>query len=81
MASYSNCSLARFALSFPGTPQHTDFLFQEAFLTTYRTFITPKALIDKLLYRYNKFLQVKDTRQKIAINAFALMVRVVDDLW
>ncbi|KAI1289858.1 Rap guanine nucleotide exchange factor 1 [Halotydeus destructor] len=57
-----------------------DLLFVEAFLTTYRTFITPKELIEKLIYRYYKFLKVTETRQKIAINAFALLVRVVDDL-
>lgn len=37
----------------------TDFLFQEAFLTTYRTFISPKTLIEKLLYRFNKFIMMK----------------------
>ncbi|XP_006811823.1 rap guanine nucleotide exchange factor 1-like [Saccoglossus kowalevskii] len=29
-----------------------DFVFREAFLTTYRTFISPEELINKLLYRY-----------------------------
>ncbi|RWS12285.1 rap guanine nucleotide exchange factor 1-like protein [Dinothrombium tinctorium] len=57
-----------------------DFLFQEAFITTYRTILTPQELIDKLLYRYNKFIHVSDKRQRAAKNAFALLVRVVNDL-
>ncbi|XP_042898882.1 guanine nucleotide-releasing factor 2 isoform X2 [Parasteatoda tepidariorum] len=57
-----------------------DFLYQEAFLTTYRTFISPHDLICKLLYRYNKFIHVSDMRQRAARNSFALLVRVVDDL-
>lgn len=57
-----------------------DFIYQEAFLTTYRTFITPIELIHKLLYRYNKFIHMSDMRQRAARNAFALLVRVVDDL-
>ena len=58
-----------------------DFLFQEAFLATYRTFMTPKELIDKLLFRYNKFSDGRDCDQKAARNAFSLMVRIVDELW
>ncbi|KAK7076346.1 Rap guanine nucleotide exchange factor 1, partial [Halocaridina rubra] len=58
-----------------------DFLYQEAFLTTYRTFISPEVLVNKLLYRYNKFIKTSDVdRQKAARNAFSLLVRVVDDL-
>ncbi|RWS27410.1 rap guanine nucleotide exchange factor 1-like protein [Leptotrombidium deliense] len=57
-----------------------DFLFQEAFISTYRTILSPMALIEKLLYRYNKFIHVSDNRQKAAKGAFALLVRVVDDL-
>ncbi|KAK4315127.1 hypothetical protein Pmani_013638 [Petrolisthes manimaculis] len=58
-----------------------DFLYQEAFLTTYRTFITPEALIKKLLWRYNRFVSSPDLeRQKAARNSFSLLVRVVDDL-
>ncbi|CAG2108462.1 unnamed protein product [Medioppia subpectinata] len=55
-------------------------MFQEAFLTTYRTLLTPMELIDKLLYRYNKFILLSDMRQRAARNAFALLVRVVDDM-
>ncbi|CAH1272050.1 RAPGEF1 [Branchiostoma lanceolatum] len=58
-----------------------DLMFYEAFLTTYRTFITPKNLIDKLLYRYNKFRHMSDnTRKRASRNAFFLLVRVVDEL-
>lgn len=58
-----------------------DFLYQEAFLTTYRTFISPNELVNKLLKRYNKFVSSPDVeRQKAARNAFSLLVRVVDDL-
>ena len=56
-------------------------MYQEAFLTTYRTFLTPEELIDKLLYRYNKFTHVKDVAKKrLSRNAFSLLVRVVDEL-
>lgn len=56
-------------------------MYQEAFLTTYRTFIAPDELVTKLLKRYNKFVSSPDLeRQKAARNAFSLLVRVVDDL-
>lgn len=59
----------------------SDFLYQEAFLTTYRTFISPDELVNKLLKRYNRFVSSPDIeRQKAARNAFSLLVRVVDDL-
>lgn len=59
----------------------TDFMYQEAFLTTYRTFVPPDQLIDKLLYRYNRFAQKPDlTRKRLSRNAFSLLVRVVDEL-
>ncbi|XP_045112246.1 rap guanine nucleotide exchange factor 1-like isoform X4 [Portunus trituberculatus] len=58
-----------------------DFLYQEAFLTTYRTFISPDELVHKLLKRYNRFVSSPDTeRQRAAKNAFSLLVRLVDDL-
>lgn len=58
-----------------------DFMYQEAFLTTFRTFITPIELVKKLVYRYNKFNIISDMlKQRAARNAFALLVRVVDDL-
>lgn len=58
-----------------------DFMYQEAFLTTYRTFISPSELIDKLLFRYHKFaLVADDNRRRASRSAFGLLVRVVDEL-
>nr|XP_037269813.1 guanine nucleotide-releasing factor 2-like isoform X2 [Rhipicephalus microplus] len=57
-----------------------EYFYQEAFLTTYKTFVSPTDLVNKLIYRYNKFIQFSDTRQKYARWAFSLLVRVVDDL-
>ncbi|KAB7500381.1 Rap guanine nucleotide exchange factor 1 [Armadillidium nasatum] len=55
--------------------------YLEAFLTTYRTFLTPVEVIAKLFYRYNKFVCRSSTEyQKAAKNAFSLLVRVVHDL-
>ncbi|XP_076331667.1 uncharacterized protein LOC143236891 [Tachypleus tridentatus] len=56
------------------------FLYQEAFLTTYRTIISPVELIDKLIYRFNKFIHMTDTKERATRNAFSLMVRIADDL-
>lgn len=48
---------------------------------TYRTFMTPRDLIDKLLYRYRKFSHYSDlSRKRVSRNAFSLLVRVVDEL-
>lgn len=57
----------------------SEFIYQEAFLTTYRTFIVCKELIDKLLYRFYKFQHVKD-KKRLSRNAFSLLIRVVDEL-
>ncbi|XP_063425065.1 rap guanine nucleotide exchange factor 1-like isoform X8 [Mytilus trossulus] len=57
-----------------------DFLFQEAFLTTYRTFITPTELMDKLLYRFQKFHHAPDKKKKVAGNGFALLIRIIDEV-
>ncbi|XP_076335350.1 rap guanine nucleotide exchange factor 1-like [Tachypleus tridentatus] len=57
-----------------------DFLYQEAFLTTYRTILSPMELISKLLYRFNKFIRLNDSKQRAARNVFSLLVRVADDL-
>ena len=56
-------------------------LYQEAFLTTYRTFISPRDLVEKLLYRYKRFVQAEASNRKLASAAFSLLVRVVDQLW
>ncbi|KTG03556.1 hypothetical protein cypCar_00012475 [Cyprinus carpio] len=61
-------------------------LYCEAFLTTYRTFITPEDLIKKLHYRYPFFCVVylicyPDTfRKRVSKNTFFVLVRVVDEL-
>ncbi|XP_075416705.1 rap guanine nucleotide exchange factor 1 isoform X2 [Tenrec ecaudatus] len=56
-------------------------LYCEAFLTTYRTFITPEELIKKLQYRYEKFSPFADTfKTRVSKNTFFVLVRVVDEL-
>uniref|UniRef100_A0AAQ6I979 CRK SH3-binding GNRP n=1 Tax=Anabas testudineus TaxID=64144 RepID=A0AAQ6I979_ANATE len=52
-------------------------LYCEAFLTTYRTFITPEDLIKKLHYRYP--FQITQ-RKRVSKNTFFVLVRVVDEL-
>lgn len=55
-----------------------DLVYYEAFLTTYRTFISPKDLITKLLYRERRFREKGSKRA--SQNAFFLLLRVVDEL-
>uniref|UniRef100_A0A8C5QWJ1 CRK SH3-binding GNRP n=1 Tax=Leptobrachium leishanense TaxID=445787 RepID=A0A8C5QWJ1_9ANUR len=51
-------------------------LYCEAFLTTYRTFISPEELIQKL-----QFCHFQDTfKQRVSKNTFFVLVRVVDEL-
>ena len=64
-----------------------DFLYQEAFLATYRTFISTELLVQKLVYRFSKFSKLSQmeppghvTSLRISRNAFSLLVRVVDGL-
>ncbi|XP_016838232.1 guanine nucleotide-releasing factor 2 isoform X3 [Nasonia vitripennis] len=58
-----------------------DFLYQEAFLTTYRTFMSPLELIKKLHRRHQRFSCSPDVvKQRAAREAFSLLVRVVSDL-
>ncbi|CAG5095229.1 Similar to C3G: Guanine nucleotide-releasing factor 2 (Drosophila melanogaster), partial [Cotesia congregata] len=58
-----------------------DFLYQEAFLTTYRTFMSPLELIQKLHKRHQRFSCSGDIiKQRAAREAFSLLVRVVSDL-
>lgn len=58
-----------------------DFDYQEAFLTTYRTFMTAGALLDRLIERYSQFyLESSAANQRYAKNAFSLLIRVVDEL-
>ncbi|KAK7136201.1 hypothetical protein R3I94_014752 [Phoxinus phoxinus] len=56
-------------------------LYCEAFLTTYRTFLTPEDLIKKLRYRYTRFSVSSDIiKQRSSKNTFFVLVRVVDEL-
>ena len=64
--------IERFSLSL-------DFLYQEAFLTTYRTFITPSDLLTKLMQRYTFFARM-ETKKKMARYAFSLLMRVIDEI-
>lgn len=55
-----------------------DFVYSEAFITTYRAFITPFELISRLVYRGHR---MKEKQHKRAgNNAFLLLLRVIDDL-
>ena len=53
-------------------------VFHEAFLTTYRTFISPMELINKLLYRERRFRE--RGHNKASKNSFFMLLRVVDEL-
>ncbi|XP_056115698.1 rap guanine nucleotide exchange factor 1 isoform X1 [Rhinichthys klamathensis goyatoka] len=56
-------------------------LYCEAFLTTYRTFLTPEDLIKKLRYRFTRFSLSSDIiKQRSSKNTFFVLVRVVDEL-
>nr|XP_051691369.1 rap guanine nucleotide exchange factor 1 isoform X2 [Oryctolagus cuniculus] len=56
-------------------------LYCEAFLTTYRTFISPEELIKKLCSTYEKFSPFADTfKKRVSKNTFFVLVRVVDEL-
>lgn len=58
-----------------------DFLYQEAFLTTYRTFLSPLELIQRLCYRHQRFhCSAEISKQRAAKESFSLLVRVVSDL-
>ncbi|KAK2158502.1 hypothetical protein LSH36_168g00066 [Paralvinella palmiformis] len=63
------------------TTGKNDFMYQEAFLTTYRTMITSHDLVEKLIYRYNRFSRMNDIKKKkLSRNAFSLLTRVVNEL-
>ncbi|XP_072537588.1 rap guanine nucleotide exchange factor 1 isoform X3 [Salminus brasiliensis] len=56
-------------------------LYCEAFLTTYRTFLTPEDLIKKLHHRYTRFSHSSDNvKKRVSKNTFFVLVRVVDEL-
>lgn len=61
-----------------------DFLYQEAFLSTYRTFVDTETLIDKLVSRHRYFAEKstnsernESTYRRCSRAAFSLLVRVV----
>uniref|UniRef100_A0A0A9Z173 CRK SH3-binding GNRP n=2 Tax=Lygus hesperus TaxID=30085 RepID=A0A0A9Z173_LYGHE len=59
----------------------TDILYQEAFLTTYRTFLSPLELVQKLCARQQRFSgNIDPAKQRAAREAFSLLVRAVSDL-
>uniref|UniRef100_A0AAG5D223 CRK SH3-binding GNRP n=1 Tax=Anopheles atroparvus TaxID=41427 RepID=A0AAG5D223_ANOAO len=59
----------------------TEDAYGEAFITTFRTFISPLELIQKLSNRYTVYhCQMNDAKQKAAKESFSLLVRVVNDL-
>ncbi|KAH7719465.1 rap guanine nucleotide exchange factor 1 [Aphelenchoides avenae] len=56
-------------------------LYQEAFLVTYRSFVSSKELIQKLIRRFVYMSSTKDQHsQKAARQTFSVLVRVVDEL-
>ncbi|CAF1195778.1 unnamed protein product [Adineta ricciae] len=61
------------------SPDKKDFVYQEAFLTTYRTFVSPSDLVEKLIQRYTFFSQF-ETKKKISRYAFSLLIRVIDEI-
>ncbi|VDN57485.1 unnamed protein product [Dracunculus medinensis] len=63
------------------TQPNGSLLYQEAFLTTYRTFISSTELIDKLIRRYI-YMSLSDAQSfvKVARQSFSMLVRVVDEL-
>ncbi|XP_055601812.1 guanine nucleotide-releasing factor 2 isoform X7 [Uranotaenia lowii] len=63
------------------TDEFLEDAYGEAFITTFRTFISPLELIQKLTHRYSIFhCQMIDAKQKAAKESFSLLVRVVNDL-
>lgn len=55
-----------------------DFVFAEAFITTYRAFLTCYELIHRLIYRVHR-MKVKG-HKRASQNAYLLLLRVIDDL-
>ena len=37
-------------------------------------------LVDKLLYRFQKFHHAPDKKKKVAGNGFALLIRIIDEV-
>ncbi|XP_017470048.1 PREDICTED: guanine nucleotide-releasing factor 2 [Rhagoletis zephyria] len=58
-----------------------DNAFIDAFITTFRTFIQPIDVIEKLTHRYTIFFCFQnDQKQRVARETFSLLMRVVDGL-
>ncbi|XP_011177583.1 guanine nucleotide-releasing factor 2 isoform X3 [Zeugodacus cucurbitae] len=58
-----------------------DNAFIDAFITTFRTFIQPIDVIEKLTHRYTIFFCCQnDQKQRVARETFSLLMRVVDGL-
>jgi len=70
----------------PRSQGSTAFIFVEAFITTYRTFISPNDVVDKLLHRYKVFGKHSHasknhlTNIRVYHNIISLIIRLVDDL-
>ncbi|KAK6013695.1 hypothetical protein OSTOST_20986 [Ostertagia ostertagi] len=71
----------RDALIVHATEHTASVLYQEAFLVTYRTFISSHDLINKLITRYVYMSMSSDrASQSAARLTFSILVRVVDEL-
>ncbi|VDN19963.1 unnamed protein product [Gongylonema pulchrum] len=56
-------------------------LYQEAFLATYRSFVTSYELVQKLIKRYSYMCAGKERQSvKVANQTFSMLARVVDEL-
>ena len=80
---YQDAFLTTYRTFLAGPFSSEDRIYQDAFLTTYRTFLTPDELVEKLLYRYHKFITRSTTHreeQTAASSAFSFLVCVVEDL-
>lgn len=64
--------------------QSADATFLHTFLNTYRSFISPASLIDKLIFRYNQFSnssteRTDAIRQAVASKVVTFIVLVVNE--
>lgn len=55
-----------------------DLVFSEAFITTYRAFLTPLKLISSIIYREHRMKE--KGHKRASQNAFRFLLRVIDDL-
>ncbi|KAI5699559.1 hypothetical protein M8J75_004992 [Diaphorina citri] len=69
------------ALLVHATRDNNEHLYQDAFLTTFRTFKTPLEIIKKLIDRYHKFVSSSEVqKQRAARETFSFLVQVVSEL-